>query len=545
MDSKAKVGKSVTFKPGRDANDEEAGGQVKRGQKPQPSRRRTTLSRIKVTERTCFVLDGVEQLSLGEIIDDVGFGPYQVHTFIISAGALMSEAALIEMFSSVAKTVSTDFGIESDLQKAMFVAFLFAGIQLGTVASGPMGDFLGRRWPVLLGYCGMLLGAVAAFFSPNMGVILVIIVLTGVSAGICVPAAMITLTEVMPSRLRGVVGAAIGMAWRLGWLWAAFGLRLFMPDLKVGPWRLLVLWAAAPAVLFLCFAVASPAFRQDSPHFLAIRGDGKKLIDSINLVADMNGRPDRKMVFDASIRKESSAALTFRETVTILMTYPFWQYFCCMVAMFFSKEFLAAGLVAFWPVAFSSVSALGSLVPATGLAVTTFISIPGIFVAMYLMYWLPRRTALWTGTALSALSALLILNLDGSSGWQVGLGLVGVASIQLFFPTWQMVTMLLVSEVFPTQVRGWAFSLSFFLGRFGSSTSSVVVNMSQHGFLVACACLAGVAALAASRLPETQGVELTNFTVKAEEAKLVGSEKEEPLESGGYGAASKPAAATD
>lgn len=540
MDSQVKVGKSVTFMPGRDAKDEDIGSQVK---KP-VARRRTTLSRIKVSERTCFVLDGVEQLSLGEIIDDVGFGPYQVHMFIISAGALMSEAALIEMISSVAKTVSAEFGIESDLQKAMFMAFLFAGIQLGTLASGPLGDFLGRRWPVLVGYCGMLLGAVAASFAPSMAILLVVLVLTGVSAGICVPAAMITLTEVMPSRLRGVVGAAIGMAWRLGWLWAAFGLRLFMPDLKAGPWRWLVLWAAAPAVFFLCFAMASPTFRQDSPHFLAIRGDGKKLIESVNLLADMNGRPDRKMVFDANIRKESSAALSLRETVAILTTPPFSQYFCCMVAMFFSKEFLAAGLVALWPVAFSSVDALGSLVPATGLAVTTFISIPGIFVAMYLMYWLPRRTALWIGAALSALSALLILCLDGSSGWQVGVGLLGVASIQLFFPTWQMVTMLLVSEVFPTQVRGWAFSLSFFLGRFGSEAAQVVVNTSQHGFLVACACLAGVAALAASMLPETQGVELTNFTLKDEEAKLVGSEKDEPLESGGYGAASRPGAAT-
>jgi len=118
---------------------------------------------------------------------------------------------------------------------------------------------------------------------------------------------------------------------------------------------------------------------------------------------------------------------------------------------------------------------------------------------MCLMHMLPRRLALGTAALLCAAAAWALLRLE-SGAW---LGFAGVAVFKLFFPTWQMVTMLLPAEIFPTQVKSCGYSLV-------TIVAPMVVGLSRPGFLVCTYTLALVAALTAQLLPETRAADIVD-----------------------------------
>lgn len=273
-----------------------------------------------------------------------------------------------------------------------------------------------------------------------------------------------------------------------------------------------MLWAAAPAVLFLLLLFVSRAGRQDTPHFLASKRRGHALVRTINLMAEMNGRQDLKLLHDGSIQAEATASSSLREMLSIIVTYPYSLFYVVMVFLFFAKEFVAGGSIAFWPVAFAQLHGFAATTAATKLIITVLISFPGVLLAMLVMHWIPRRWTLVLGASLTGAGALMLVGLNGQH-WREGI--VGVVMVQLFFPTWQMVTMLIPNEIFPTQIRGWAFSLSFFLGRFGSEVAQLVIHSSHLGFPVVSAALAVSAVVLIFAMPETKDCELTSF-IKSE-----------------------------
>merc|ERR1719163_2099104 len=126
---------------------------------------------------------------------------------------------------------------------------------------------------------------------------------------------------------------------------------------------------------------------------------------------------------------------------------------------------------------------------------------------MLLMYCLPRRYAL-SGTAIfCALAAAMLTSLEEGSS----IGLLGAAIFKLSFPTWHMVTMLLPSELFPTSVKGVAYSGVAVFGRIATIVAPLVVGASHCGFLFASLAAACMAACAALRLPETKDCRFVNM----------------------------------
>ena len=76
----------------------------------------------------------------------------------------------------------------------------YLGFAAGTFLSGVIGDSLGRRVPILLGYLGVMLGAVGMWSAPTPLVVGLFRAITGFSVGIGVPAALTTMAEIAPAR---------------------------------------------------------------------------------------------------------------------------------------------------------------------------------------------------------------------------------------------------------------------------------------------------------------------------------------------------------
>merc|ERR1719446_1350783 len=99
---------------------------------------------------------------------------------------------------------------------------------------------------------------------------------------------------------------------------------------------------------------------------------------------------------------------------------------------------------------------------------------------MIFMFILPRRLAFAASALLCGLGCFAV---HGILDDELALGLTGVVTFKLFYPTTQMTTFLLPSEVFSTQVRVWGMSLTAACGRLATLLAPVIINESQLFFL--------------------------------------------------------------
>lgn len=452
--------------------------------------------------------------TLGSRIDLIGFGQYQIQSYILSCGFVVAEGAELAMTAGISIAVGAHFNIKTDFGRAFLMTCTFSGLAFGTLLAGPSGDFLGRRFTMLIGYLGIIVVASLTFVVQTLQTVYMLNFMLGTFAGIGIPIAFITISEVTPTELRGIGTAATGVAFALGELWTACGLRFLNPDLREGPWRQLVLWAAAPAVLLVCLGSISPVTRYDTAHWLGIKGRSKDMIETVNLMARMNGRKllelhaDHELQVDVSMSNKSTA-----EALGSLARVPLRTYAIVLGLLFFVKDFAFYGSGVFWPLAWSQVHAAEGIFPATELILTATLGIPGFGLAMYLMYKMPRRHALSSAAILCSMACFALRLLEAGSTT----GLFGVVMFKLFFPTWQMVTMLLPSEIFPMQIKSCGYSLVAVSGRVATIVAPSVVGHSHTGFLLATAILAGITAMLVHILPETKDAEILN--IPAEEDK--------------------------
>merc|ERR1719482_1661176 len=111
---------------------------------------------------------------------------------------------------------------------------------------------------------------------------------------------------------------------------------------------------------------------------------------------------------------------------------------------------------------------------------TALLGIPGVILATILMNHVSRRAGVVLAGCVCALCAGLLKGLStGQSS-----ALLGVVGFKLFFPTWQMTTMLLPSELFGTQIRSWAFSSTACFGRFATIVCPMAVALGPNAFTV-------------------------------------------------------------
>mmetsp|Transcript_35652 Transcript_35652/g.81726 ORF Transcript_35652/g.81726 Transcript_35652/m.81726 type:complete len:494 (+) Transcript_35652:167-1648(+) len=447
------------------------------------------------------------RLTVAGFIDAVEYGPYQLHCFVVCSGFIVAESALLSMCASLMKVMGDSIGLETDLGKESLIACLFAGLGAGTLLSGGLADPFGRRLPMLLGYIGMVLSAIGLACLPSTRLEVHLLLFTlGASAGSGIPISLITLAEVCPTSWRGLNACAVGMSYSFGEIWSGLGLRFFLPYMDDGPWHGMMLWAAFPSMAMLIFGAASPISRYDSPIWLASKGQVGTLVQGLNLVADMNGRTDMKLASAGMLNIQGPdhpshhKAYTCAESLTSLFSTTLSFRVAIMAIMFFAKDFAFYGMSVFWPITWRHLE-MQSMLPATELCATASLGIPGVLVAMLVVSEFPRQYAL-SGMALSCgFACLLLTRLEEKASYA---GLAGALLFKVCFPTWQMITMLLPTEVFPTEVKGVAYSAIAFCGRVSTIVAPLVIGESTSLFLKLSAGMGLTASLLVFLLPETK-----------------------------------------
>eukprot|EP00434_Breviolum_minutum_P036089 symbB.v1.2.031963.t1/scaffold3769.1/size50646/5 len=187
--------------------------------------------------------------------------------------------------------------------------------------------------------------------------------------------------------------------------------------------------------------------------------------------------------------------------------------------MFFVKDLAFYGMGAFLPLAWRKSSVLEGALPSTELLCTALVGLPGVLVAMILIFSLPRRLAYALAAGVCSIG---IYAVHGILDKETLFGVTGVVFYKLFYPTAQMITFVFPAEVFSTQIRVWSMSIIAFCGRMAPLAVPLIIHTSQHLFLFLTMGIFVLAALFFWSLPETKDAELKTLSSETSMVKVPG-----------------------
>ena len=328
------------------------------------------------------------------------------------------------------------------------------GCLAGSAGSGWLADRIGLKWSLAI--CAACFGgsSVGVFFASSLNEFVVWRILGGVGIGAASILAPMYIAEIAPSRMRGRLVTLYQLGIVLGILSAVFVNMLIQRsgteewNLAMG-WRWMFMAGAVPAVLFAAAIVAA----LESPRWLMKVG---RAGEGLEVLARING--------DAIARTESEtiqAALSLEEG---------------RFSELFSGGLLRAlllGVVLAGLTQTSGITPVFSFLPSifeaagtrTGDAffqsvLVSFINLIFTLVALWLVDRAGRRTLLLAGTALQTLAFGLVGALYLTGGYPLGI-LVGVMAFVAGHAVGNgVVCWVILSEIFPTKVRGRAMSVA-------------------------------------------------------------------------------------
>jgi sugar porter (SP) family MFS transporter len=171
----------------------------------------------------------------------------------------------------------------SSWDKGVITASISVGAVVGAIFSPRVNEWLGRRRTIMAAAVIVVLGTLAATFSPSFGLLVVSRLIIGVGIGFSSSTVPTYLSELAPARLRGAMGA-------LNQIFIVLGILIaFLVSYGLGSsanWRLMFAGAIVPAVILFLGLIVLP----ETPRWL-LKNDREDEARSV-LVSSHGGSAD-------------------------------------------------------------------------------------------------------------------------------------------------------------------------------------------------------------------------------------------------------------
>lgn len=223
--------------------------------------------------------------SLGDVIERIGLGLAQFRTGVLGGCVWLADGSELLLIGTVTRAVSQEWHMHA-WQRGMVVSVVFVGILIGNAISGPMGDRLGRRLPILISYTGIALFSVWSAMAQGFHQLAAIRIFVGASFGIGQPAFNALCTEVTPAYWRICMNSLTSSLFIVGELYSALLVWYDDPQMHELDWRWLLLMGAIPSAVMLIF---SYFFLHQSPSYLAIHGEYDQAVQVLKSMRHDNG----------------------------------------------------------------------------------------------------------------------------------------------------------------------------------------------------------------------------------------------------------------
>ena len=362
--------------------------------------------------------------------------------------------ALLYMQEDLNLTPATEAWVVSSL--------LFPGAAVGALVGGKLADSLGRRGSLFV--CGVLflVGAIGCAFAPNVTIMVIFRILLGFGVGAAAATVPLYLAEMAPTHMRGRMVTINELMIVTGQL-LAFVMNAILDQVIHDPhvWRIMLGVAAIPAVCLL----VGLFFLPDSPRWYAVRN---RLADTRRVLELSRGPIDAAEEYaiiaehaQRDVAEDKGAAM--RD----LRAFPWMRRIlwigCGLAAVQQATGINTVNYYAPTILEDTGVGASAALVLTIAVGVT---SVVGTIVGIILLGYFNRRPLLITGfagvTVSHALLAAMFLLPESSTRTYLILAamLVLVAFVQTFIG---ILVWLLLSEIFPMTIRGFAMGIAVFV----------------------------------------------------------------------------------
>lgn len=150
-------------------------------------------------------------------------------------------------------------------QVSFLIAAVLGGGAVATLITGPLADWLGRRFMIMVSAIVFLLGVFMVVYASTYSMLLSGRIVQGIGVGIITIVVPLYLTESMPASLRGRGVSIFQLLLTAGILLSGVVDDLFVSS---GSWRGMFLMSAIPAVIML----VGSFYLDRSPRWLVMRG---------------------------------------------------------------------------------------------------------------------------------------------------------------------------------------------------------------------------------------------------------------------------------
>jgi MFS transporter, SP family, galactose:H+ symporter len=346
--------------------------------------------------------------------------------------------------------ITKDFALDTRLQE-FTISVVLIGCIGGAAAAGWVADTIGRRWTLFAAGIIFLVGAIASAFAPNETVLLIARAVVGVGIGFSSVVAPLYISEVAPADVRGGLVSLYQFAITVGILAA------YIIDFKLsagGDWRTMLGLAVVPSLVLVFGMLAMP----ESPRYLfKIGQDALARAGLARIHGEAVATAEEQSILDG-LGTKSAGLSAFKAPAMFYALF-------VGVSLAVLQQVTGINTVIYYGPQILQLAGIGSAQNSI-LAQTLVGTVNCVLtlVAIFFVDRIGRKPLLYTGLTgmLLALSALAYAfsqpHLSGALStialWSM-MVYVGCFAFSLGPIVW-----ILISEIFPLQVRGMGMSIS-------------------------------------------------------------------------------------
>jgi MFS transporter, SP family, major inositol transporter len=350
----------------------------------------------------------------------------------------------------------------SDVQEASVVSALLFGAMIGALIGGKLSDVLGRKGA--LRFCAILFffGALGSALAPSFGVMLPARIVLGIAVGAAAATVPVYLAEMAPAHRRGRMVTINELMIVSGQL-LAFAINALINALFGGQsvWRWMLIVAAIPAIaLFigLFFLPESPRWYavhnrlDDAKRVLGLSRPPQEAAEEYNVIATHAQR---------DVSEDKGAAL--RD----LRAYAWMRRLLWIgIGLAIVQQATGINTVNYYAPTILESAGVGTSAALVLTIAVGVVGVGGTILGIYLLGHVNRRPLVMTGFIGVAAGHLILalMFLLPESQTRAYLILVGMLVVVFFVQTFiGTLIWLLLSEIFPMTIRGFAMGTAVFI----------------------------------------------------------------------------------
>ncbi len=493
----------------------------------------------------------VSIITVDEAINRIKMGAFQRQVLFATGTCFMADSMMVMLLSFLTRRLQRDWEFDDNIASTI-TSSLFGGAMVGTLILGPAGDKIGRK-PILIlsaiiittfgigtSLCNSYLPLIATEFLVGFGI-----------GGLTVPFDI--LAEFLPTETRGKYLLLIKYFWTVGS--CIIPLLAYLSLELAGSWRLFAVLCALPSMFS---SVVSIIFVPESPRWLVSMGQKEKALQILRDACVRNGVDATKAFPEGiALADEEKENSNFGELLSVSVI---------SVFFFFRKLYIDSNYVIFsriiqprwrkltltlWAVwagfafcYFSIVMTItrifdeeddndaGMDFDYAAIFISSFSEFIGTAFAIQLVDRIGRIKAL-VGSFLIAGASMFVV-----CAFNVSMDRMATVFFAFISRASEMaaacITWISTAELLSTNMRSTGHAAANSVARCGAFFSPFLVNDGELGTIGIALIIASLAAaLFASRLPETSGVELGKAIILEEEEEIRRIESGSPA-SGGF-----------